>query len=322
MDNYYIVNRATGKLELHFSKPTYAALPEAQKAQIKSAFLWGRSSGCWISRAKEPNLWNPRCVAESLGLTDAGAEGERSSFAEQMERKADRAERRAQRYEIRSETAAARGEALQKPIRDMHGDIAFFTQPNIDTSAGRAFTNRRNRMFAAFDKGFDEFRKSDYWQSRAATARQTAQQKELQDRAFVCRRIAERESNIRKIKRNIEWQEDRITRLEAGEALTNYLGESVRLPDAQAQLERMLDSLEIELDKLGFYQECLERLGGVAFSRENIRPGCLVNAQRWGRGKVMSTGPKNCKVMFPRAGFSLTIAYAEILEVEKPAEQA
>ena len=53
-DSYYIHNRETGKLELHFDKPEYDALTDEQRSEIKSAFLWGRRSGCWISRAKEP----------------------------------------------------------------------------------------------------------------------------------------------------------------------------------------------------------------------------------------------------------------------------
>ena len=170
MNNYYILNMETGKLELHFEKEVYQALTYEQKKEIKSNFLWGRRSGCWISRAKEPNLYYAKRTAAALGLADAGREGERLSFAEQMERKAEKAERRADRYENRADAAERRGEALQAPLNKMHGDIAFFTQPNISTSAGRAFTRRRNRMFEAFDKGFEEFRKSAYWQGRAKRA--------------------------------------------------------------------------------------------------------------------------------------------------------
>ncbi len=322
MENYYIVNKETGKLELHFAKEMYASLTDDQKSNVKSNFLWGRKSNCWISRAKEPNLYYARRCAESLGLADAGSQGERLSFAEQMERKAERAERRAERYEGRAETAAARGEALQKPLNDMHGDIAFFTQPNINSSTGRAFTNRRNKMFAAFDKGFDELRKSAYWEGRADTARATAAQKELQDRAFVCRRIAERERDIRKLKKAIEAWEATAARLEAGETISNYLGDPVTLDGVQKQLENYLDRLETKLDELGFYQNCLDVLGGVSFSRENVKPGYIVNVQRWGRGKIISTGPKNCVVMLPRTGSALTIAYAEILEVVQACEQS
>ena len=320
MENFYVVNLETGKLELHFEKETYQALTEDQKKEIKSNFLWGRNSGCWISRAKEPNLTWARRVAVSLGLEDAGKEGERLSFAEQMERKAERAERRADRYENRADAAERKGEALQAPINEMHGDIAFFTQPNINTSAGRAFTNRRNKMFAAFERGFDEFRKSAYWSDRAKTARAMAAQKELKDKAFVSRRIKERESDIRKMKKGIEEQERVISMIESGETVTNWRGEPVQIEAARSNLEYWLDRLEVKLDELGFYQDCLAELGGVSFSRENIKPGYIVRVQRWGVGEVISTGPKNCTVK--TGDFPLTHSYAEILEIVKATEAA
>ena len=46
--DYFILNRETGKLELHFTKESYQALDEGVKRKIKSSFLWGRRSGCWI----------------------------------------------------------------------------------------------------------------------------------------------------------------------------------------------------------------------------------------------------------------------------------
>lgn len=321
MTNYYILNLETEKLELHFDKATYAVLPATQKSEIKSNFLWGRNSGCWISRAKEPNLTYAILCAKKLGLQDAGKTGERLSFAEQMERKAERADRRADRYEGRADAAQARGKALQKPINDMHGDIAFFTQPNINTSAGRAFANRRNRMFAAFDKGFDELRKSEYWQERAETARRTADQKELQDKGFLCRRIKEQESNVRKLKKSIEQYEKYAEAYEKGETPLDRFGDPIRpsAEDVQEQLEIWLDRMEVVLDKLGFYQDCLDALGGVDFSRDNIKIGYIVKAKRLGAGEVISTGPKNCTVQF--GTLPLTIAYAEILQVVSAKEK-
>ena len=134
MSNYYVRNMETGKIELHFDKDDYMALSNDQKSRIKSNFLFSRGSGAWISRCKFPNLYKPEQVAKELGLENAGREGETLSFAEQQERKMERAERRAEHMEYKAEKAIERGEALQKPINDMHGDIAFFTQPNINTA--------------------------------------------------------------------------------------------------------------------------------------------------------------------------------------------
>lgn len=322
MDGYYIINKETGKLELHFEREDYQALTDAQKNTIKGCFLWGRNSGCWISRAKEPNLYAAKRVAEQLGLENQGKSGERLSFAEQMERQQERAERRADRYEAHAGSAAQRAETLQKPINDMHGDIAFFTQPNINSSAGRAFTNRRNRMFAAYEKGFDEYRKSDYWQERAATARKTASGERLKDKAFVCRRIKECESNLRKIKKTVDGYEETLARIDGGEELkSRYTGEAIQREKVAEYLEDYLDRMEAWLDKLGFYQDTLEALGGVTFSRDSIKPGYMVQVQTFGKCRVLSAGPENvtCKIM--QTGSTLQFAYAEIESIINAEQQ-
>ncbi len=323
-ESYYVINMETSKLELHFDKSDYMDLSDEQKREIKSAFVWGRKSGCWISRAKQPNLYRAQKVAESIGLDNAGKTGERLSYAEQMQRKADKAERRAERFDRRSENHAAEGERLQQPIRDMHGDISFFTQPNINTSAGRAFTRRRERMFAAFGLGFDELRQSAYWKDRAETARRTAAQKELQDKGFVSRRIKEREKTIRALKKNIETAESYIARADAGEQeIKDVFGYTVNIERQREYLEQYLDRMEAALDELGFYQSVLDDLGGVKFSKDNLKPGDIITLRRWGRCKIISTGPKNVKYKILTDDgrmdmFTLQAAYAEILSKEEP----
>lgn len=319
-DDYFIRNRETGKLELHFAKATYDALDDAQKREIKSSFLWSRRSGCWISRAKEPNLWRAERVAKTLGLTDAGTIGERLSFAEQQERKTERAQRRAERFDGYADSAAERGRRLQQPIENMRGDIAFFTQPNINSNAGRAFTQQRDRMFNAYEKGFKEFNKSAYYRDRAATARETADLRELRDKGFVSRRIAECESNLRKLRKNIaEYENDLMPKAQAG-TLKHYDGTPFPAEAVQAQIDTWLDRMEAELDKLGYYQDALDALGGVTFSKENIKPGYVVKVQRWGNVRVLSTGPKNFTAA-AGSGLALTHAYAEIVEVVSAQEE-
>lgn len=134
--NNYIFNLETTKIELRFEKSEYDALTEEQRRELKSAFLWSNRDKRWVSRAKEPHLWRAKEVAKKLGFTEEQREGERLAYAEQLERQAERAEERADRYEGYAENAAERAERLQKPITGMRGDIAFFTQPNINSSAG------------------------------------------------------------------------------------------------------------------------------------------------------------------------------------------
>lgn len=321
MKDYYILNLETGKLELHFERETYKALPDELKANIKSNFLWSRTAGAWVSRAKEPRLHWALAVAERLGLTDAGKTGERLSFAEQIAAKQERAQERAERYERHAENAAKRGAKLQAPINAMHGDIAFFTQPNINTSAGRAFTRRREKMFEAFEKGFSEFRKSDYWKDRAATAKTTAAGKELTDKGFVQRRIDECEKNLRALKKHYQAQENTIKKIEAGETVKNWSGQEIDIEKARENLAYWEDRIEMELDKLGFYQDTLEGLGGITFNKKSFQRGDLLFITRWKEPvRFVRGGPKNFTYEFtvPHMKYAdgspmtSTAAYAEI----------
>lgn len=321
-DSYFIHNLGTGKLELHFDKADYDGLTDDQKREIKGAFLWGRRSGCWISRCKEPNLWRAEQIAKALGLADVGTTGERLSFAEQQERKAEKAERRAGRFECAADAAAARGEQLQKPISDMHGDIAFFTQPNINSSAGRAFTRKRYHMFAACEAGFREFNKAAYYRERAAIAHTTAAQKGLQDKGFIGRRIAECETALRKLKKNVERYEGFKQQVEQGTTIQRFNGEPLSLDAVNELIASTLDCMEAQLDKLGYYQDALDALGGVEFSQNNIKPGYIVEVKHFGACRVVSTGPKNITYQTGVDGVVLTAAYAEIGGIVKAEEKA
>lgn len=316
---YYIINRETEKLELHFDKSEYQALSDDQKSTIKRNFLFSRYGGCWVSRAKIPNLWRAEQVAKQLGAENQGKTGELLSFEEKMERKADRAERRADRMDARSDKAAEHAEQLQKPINDMHGDIAFFTQPNINTSAGRAFTRKRERMFAAFDRGFEEFKKSEYYAQRAEVARRTANLENSKDKAFCDRRVKDAQKNIKAIQKNIDHYHAMLECDGMGEQQKRFDGTPIERAEIERWIEDAEGRLESEISRLCYYQSCIDDLGGVQFSKENIKPGYVVKIKHYNNCTVLRTGPKNIIYRTPN-GFDLTAAYAEILEIVKAEE--
>lgn len=316
---YYIINRETDKLELHFSKEEYQALPEADKEKIKSNFLFSKRGSCWVSRAKRPNLYYAEKTAKELGAEDRGKTGELLTFEEKMTRQAERAAERADRMEARSENARERAQALQAPINAMHGDIAFFTQPNINTSAGRAFTRKRERMFAAFDRGFEEFKKSEYYAERAEIARRTADQKNAGDKAFCDRRVKDAEKAIKKLRENLDHYHVMLECDAMGEAQKRWDGTKIERSEIENWIDDTEDHLESEISKLCYYQSCIDALGGVQYSRENVKPGYVVKIARFGECTVLRTGPKNIIYRTPN-GFDLTAAYAEILEIVKAEE--
>lgn len=316
---YYIINRETEKLELHFDKSEYQALSDDQKSTIKSNFLFSRYGGCWVSRAKIPNLWRAEQVAKSLGAENQGKTGELLSFEEKMERKAARAEERAERMDARADAAEQRGEQLQKPINARRGDIAFFTQPNINTSSGRTFTRQREKMFAAFERGMDEFKKSEYYAERAEAARRTANLENSKDKAFCDRRVKDAQKNIKAIQKNLDHYHAMLECDGMGEQQKRFDGTPIERAEIERWIEDAEERLESEISRLCYYQSCIDDLGGVQFSKENIKPGYVVKIKHYNNCTVLRTGPKNIIYRTPN-GFNLTAAYAEILEIVKAEE--
>lgn len=317
---YYIINRETEKLELHFDKSEYQALSDDQKSTIKSNFLFSRYGGCWVSRAKIPNLWRAEQVAKSLGAENQGKTGELLSFEEKMERKAARAEERAERMDARADAAEQRGEQLQKPINARRGDIAFFTQPNINTSSGRTFTRQREKMFAAFERGMDEFKKSEYYAERAEAARRTANLENSKDKAFCDRRVKDAQKNIKAIQKNLDHYHAMLECDGMGEQQKRFDGTPIERAEIERWIEDAEERLESEISRLCYYQSCIDDLGGVQFSKENIKPGYVVKIKHYNDCTVLRTGPKNIIYRTPN-GFNLTAAYAEILEIVKAEEE-
>lgn len=316
---YYQINRETQKLELIFDKAEYMALPDEKKREIKSNFLFSRTVGGWVSRAKWPNTYYAEKTAQSIGAENMGKTGEALSFAEQMETKAKRAEARAERMEARAERAEATGKALQKPIEDMHGDVAFFTQPIINTSAGRAFGRRRDRMFAAWERGFEEFKKSEYYRDAAQTARETAAGTKPKDKGFCQRRMDDAQKTIKAQQKNLESYKKKMDRISAGETLKTWGGSEITAETVSGWIETAEELIEAAISKYSYYAECLESLGGIQYNRENIKPGYIVKMKRWNSiVTVTNCGPKNFRYKHndgPLAGMGGMESYAEILEI-------
>ena len=322
----YIFNLETTKIELHFEKSEYTALTAEQKSNLKSAFLWSRTGGCWVSRAKEPNLWWAKQVAAKLGFTEEQREGERLSFSEQVERQTERAERRAERYEQYAESAERRGAALQQPLNRMRGDIAFFTQPIIAGHAGsQAFARRREKMFAQYERGFEEYRKSGYFQDRAKTARATADGAKYRDVAYLDRRIKECKKEIRARRKNIIHYEEILAAIEYGGKKKRMDGTPITAETVTGWMEHEYELIEKAIDKQAFLEACVDQCGGIQFSKDNIKIGFHVRLNDGfdSEVEVMGAGPQNItyRILTGGAkGMVLQAAYAEIKEIIKSEE--
>lgn len=321
-----IFNRETLKIELHFDKADYIALTDAERAKIKSAFLWSRGVGCWVSRAKEPNLWEAKQIADNLGFDGITKEGERLTFAEQVEREKERAERRADRYDAHADRAAERAAELQRPMNDHHGDIAFFTQPYINSGAGRAFQRYRERVYASFERGFDEFRRSEYWRNRAETARQTAAGGKYNDASYIERKIKEGKLALKHLRENLDACEKIADKLAAGETVRRGVsGDVWTMDELEERAEEYLERMEAERDKVAYLLDRFDELGGGKFSRENVKPGYIVRVSGWGDPvEVVTVGKCNFNGRTSGGsviGFQLS-AICEIITAEEKAPAA
>lgn len=318
-EKFYIFNLETTKIELEFDKADYDAMPEDQKKKLRSAFLFSGRSKRWVSRAKEPNLYRAKEVAISLGFVSEKRENERISYGEHLEKKAERAETRADRYEGYADNASTRAQELQKPLNDKRGDIAFFTQPIIAGHSGsQAFAKRREKIYAQYDKGFEEYRKSEYFKQRASTARNTANMEKLKNKGFVDRKIKECKKEIRKRKKNVEYYELELKRIEAGEQLKKFDQSPLTIAEVSRWLDNELELIEVAQDREGFFLNILDELGGVQFSFKDIKIGYIVALDKWGHVEVIGKGTQNISYKIltgGAAGMCGQAAYAEIKEI-------
>ena len=311
----YILNKETQKIELHFTKEEYQALTDQQKRELKSAYLFSGKSKAWVSRSKN-NHYSAIRIAEKLGFTDGGSIGERLSFQEELERKAERAEARAERYEQYAENAEKRAESLQSEFNSLRGDWSFVTQPNINSSSGRRFTAYRDKVINRYEKGFEEYRKSEYFKEKAQTAQQTAGKSQLQSRSYLSNRITECNKNIKAFQQHIVRYEEYIERINNGETLKNRKdGEPLTVEHVENWIMERLEKMEYEMDKLAYMENCLDELGG-SHSKESIKPGYMVKIRGWWN-EVIKANPKTVTIKSSH-GMVLSYTYAEIQEVKIP----
>ena len=281
----YYIDRGTGKMELHFDKASYMALPQDLRSDIKRYFLFSRGKGAWISKG-QANTWMPQEVVKKLGFQKTGEIGEKVSFAEKMEAKAERAAERAERYEGYSASARQRQEQLQKQFNNLRGDIAFLTQP------GRFAW--RDKIVARYERGFAEAEKAKHFAEQSERLEKASTQSQLKSPRYLDNRIKQGEAELRKIERTAEEYRQK------GREVPQYLE----------------DRTHDELDKLMFYKKAMGDIGGVKYSQANVNKGDKVKT-RFDWGIVKSTGPKNMTIMFTEGGargMELKLPYAEVKE--------
>lgn len=170
-----------------------------------------------------------------------------------------------------------------------------------------------------YNKGFEEYRKSDYFRDRAATAQNTADMKKFRDPVYLDNRIKECKKNIRAMEKNIVHYEEILYSLEnhTDDRQSAYFGRYTQ-DQVSGWIENQIERIEAEIDKQAYMENCLDEIGGIAFSQENIKPGYIVKMRRWGRCEITSAGPVNVTFKIldgGAAGGCLTEPYAAVSEI-------
>lgn len=179
-------------------------------------------------------------------------------------------------------------------------------------------------MFEQYAKGFDEYRKSEYFRSRAQTARETADGAKYRDVAYLDRRIRECKKELKSQERIVIHYEEILTAIENGEQKTAYTGEPITTDQVTSWIEREMELIEKAMDKQAFLETCLEECGGIPFSKDNIKVGYHIRLDRGTYAEVIGTGPQNITYRIltgGAAGMTLKAAYAEIAEIIEAEEK-
>ncbi|WP_251038436.1 DUF3560 domain-containing protein [Paenibacillus albidus] len=295
MTKQYILNLETSKIELRFSKEEYKSLPFVDKKAVQRAFLFSGARSAWVSRSTR-NHYSAISVAKQLGFTDGGT-GTRLSYAEEVERQVEKAEARSERYEKSAVKAETKAKSLQSDLNSMRGDNSFFTQPIIAGHSGsQRFARQREKMYDRYHRGFEEYRKSEYYRDRAATSEQTASMGKFKSRSYLSNRIEESNKNIRQYQRLM---------IRAGKNQN------------QPYMETLLEKMEYELDKLAFMHNRLDEIGGISFHKDSLKAGYLVKI-RGGWDTVVKANPKTVEVKPESVPYTLKYPYAEIQDMKIP----
>jgi hypothetical protein len=317
----YVLNKETQKIELHFSKSEYQAMSEELKKEIKGAFLFSGKASAWVSRSIN-NHWRALDVAKKLGLENGGEVGKRLSYAEELEVKAEKAEARADRFEAYSENAEKRAETLQSDFNKYRKDWSWLTQPIIAGHSGsQAFGRHKTKVMARYERGFEEYKKSEYYQERAATARGTANNIKLTDKVYLCNKIKEVNKEIKMYQGHVVQYEEALYKIQQGETLKKRTGEVLTAEYIESRIEDQLEKYEYEQGKLEFFEDCLEKLGGIGYSKANVKIGDMVKI-RGSWDKVLSVNPTTVRVLDSHGWDWMKYHYSEIQEHKPQAVQS
>ncbi len=245
LENAHYILNSDNKIELHLDgKQAYNSLSEATKQNIKRGFIWGRQRGAWISRSKDTGV--PYSM-RSYKIPFKG-EQEQKTYEESREQKINKAEYKAERYEGYAESRVKKAESLQSEFNRLRKDWSWLTQPNVNTSSGRSFTNQRNKVLARYEKGFESYQIASQHKEKAEHLKNVASERELKSESYLINRIKEAQKNARAFDRFNELYSDKLQDIDN------------QPDDWKIWLKARMNFYNTSFEKLAFFYEALKEL--------------------------------------------------------------
>ncbi|HXI85305.1 MAG TPA: DUF3560 domain-containing protein [Verrucomicrobiae bacterium] len=286
-------------------KADWLSLPETKRNELKNSCLWSNRNGCWISRAKAGNTYFLAQLLAELGFENQGTEGERLSFAEQIEVKQERAAERADRYEDRADKAEESSTALYNRAHSM-ADCIPLGQPILVGHYSEGRDRRfRDRISKTFERGFEEGDKAKYYERRAVCARASADGSQYSDPRYLGNRIKETKAEIAVLENRLQGK---------------FYHYSTPEPIADDYRNRLTVLLDEQHEKLEFYEHCLATCGREVFTKETLKGKQAVKIRgRW--EPIVKLNPSTVAVpniCFPlpedQRKYAMKYAYTEVQE--------
>ena len=309
--NTYNRNLETQKIELHFEKSTYMALPEETKKKLKSNFLWSNYAGAWVSRAKGRNTYFAEQVAKELNLTWEGETGEKLSFAEQIERTQEKAETRAEYMAEKASKFNQESAQLSERSMKMTECIPFGQPILVGHHSERRHRNLLDRSWNMMGKAVETGKKADYYEERAETAQRTADGKQFSSPVYLGNRIREVETKLRELDRLL-YGIGYINR-ETGERYTKENPYTIS-EERRTYLEGRVAE---ETEKLNFFKEKLLSCGVEIHTKESLKEKKCTHVNYRGTWyPVKSINAKSVTVLnwmgIPGAAWKWTVHFPDI----------
>lgn len=168
----------------------------------------------------------------------------RMSFSEQQEREEQLARDRSQRYRDRARKREDESKTYYQASSAAVEGIPMGQPILVGHHSEKRHRAALNRYHSNMSKSVEAGEKADYWRGRAASAEHSMDKKN--DVAFAKRRLDEAKADKRRYQRALESS-----------------------PDSK-RWQNLFEQVE---DKIAYWEQQIEELGGIQFSPENVKKG-------------------------------------------------